>query len=331
MAASIERDFAAFVERRAAEGKTRGPLGPAIALLGLPDDTGIALNHGRAGAASGPTAFRAALARYGTDYDTQRRAALEVPIVDAGDIVPAAGASEGALLETHERVARAVRALHEHGLLPVCVGGGHDLTLPAVRGLAEAAPAAVMLGGINVDAHLDVRVEIGSGMPFRRLIEDGFVDPHRFVTFGAARFVHRADHVAWLEGVGGTLIDVETVQREPAAVERAFEVALGAETAAAGAAEMGGPPAIFVSIDLDALDGAHAPGVSAVNPAGLDVPAVTRIAERAGAEPHVRHFDLMELSPPHDVDGCTARVAALLFLHFLAGVAGRGPTVGRDG
>jgi arginase family enzyme len=57
---------------------------------------------------------------------------------------------------------------------------------------------------------------------------------------------------------------------------------------------------------------------------GLSVECAARFAEEAGRRAEVRHFDIMELSPPHDVDGRTARVAALLFMQFVAGFAERG-------
>jgi formimidoylglutamase len=303
-AATIVRD-----EEAISLPASAGPgMPPGIALLGLPDDTGVALNGGRLGAVSGPSAFRAALAAYGTPFDLARGGALDVRVVDAGDVMPIPGGTESSLLETHARVTDAVRALHDRGFLPVCVGGGHDLTLPSVRALSDVVGSGV--GGVSVDAHLDVRAEVGSGMPFRWLIEEEAVDPRRFTVFGAARFVHRADHVAWLEQKGVAVVGVEEARAGTAPEAEAFARALNG-------------PAAFVSIDLDALDGAVAPGVSAVNPDGLDVSAVARIAERAGREPAVRHFDLMELSPPHDEAGRTARVAAFVFLQFVAGFARR--------
>lgn len=305
-ASRIERDVKAFLGDRGHAAV------PALAILGLADDTGVALNRGRAGAAGGPGAFRAALARYGGMYDRERDAEITVPVVDAGDVLPARGDGEDALLETHERVREAAAALYAAGLMPVFVGGGHDLTLPTVRAFAEASDGPV--GGINVDAHLDVRERVGSGMAFRRLLDEGRLDPRRFVTFGAARFVHDAEHVRWLRDLGATVIGVDRARAGEDEMTRAFECATGSGDAA---------PRCFVTIDLDAIDVAHAPGVSATNPDGLDVRTVTALAERAGRSPAVRHFDLMELSPPHDTDGRTARLAALLFLHFLAGFAER--------
>lgn len=297
---------------------------PTLVMLGLPDDTGVALNGGRVGAAEAPSAFRAALAGYGTPFDLERAAVVRVRVLDAGDVVSAEGHDEEALHETHRRVTEAVRAIHDAGFVPVCVGGGHDLTYPSVRALAEhvadaseakaAGPndAAGSLGGINVDAHLDVREEVGSGMAFRRLIENGHLDARRFTVLGASRFVHAREHAGWLEDGGAAVFGIGAVHDDAATVDHAFSLAFGSVLAR---------PVLpgFVTIDLDAIDGAYAPGVSAVNPSGLDVATVAGIAERAGRTPGVRHFDLMELSPPYDVDGRTARVAALLFLHFVAG------------
>lgn len=282
-----------------------------MALLGLPDDTGIGLNHGRPGAADGPAAFRAALATFGTGWDGLPGRALNVAVFDAGDVMPAQGASEGTLLETHGRAQAAAAALHERDLIVVCVGGGHDLTLPTVAALSKHVRGPV--GGVNLDAHTDVRETVGSGMPFRRLIDTGALDPRRFVEAGLSRFVNAREHVEWLSSRGATLVSVEEVLELGVLARNWLDVALGADRAGAG----------FVTIDLDGLDGASVPGVSAVNPMGIPVSGACHLAEAAGAEPGVRHFDLMELSPPHDPSGRSAKVAALLFLSFITGVATR--------
>ncbi len=288
----------------AATIRTDSPQGCALALLGLPDDTGVKLNHGRPGAAEGPAAFRAALARYGTTWDGLRDLELHVKVFDAGDIQPAHGTNETALLETHARVERAVLEIHQLGLVPVCIGGGHDLTLPSVTALAKHARTRV--GGISLDAHLDVRPEVGSGMAFRRLIETKQLDPRRFVVVGVGRFANAAAHVQWLSKQRAHLLFVDAVLAKglPA---KPFEAAFA--KASAG----------FVSIDLDGIDSSAAPGVSAMNALGIKVSDACRIAELAGSDLRVRHFDLMELSPPHDPSGRTARVAAHLFLCFVAG------------
>jgi len=286
------------------------PEGCRCALLGLADDLGVRLNGGRPGARGGPTALRAALARFGVPWDGVRQRPLSVPIYDAGDVTPAPGDDERALLETHQRVQRAVAALHARGMISICVGGGHDLSLPSIAAVSTSTGGA--LGGINLDAHLDVRERIGSGMPFRRLIEDGSLDPRRFVELGLGRFVNDERDLEWLRAQGGTSIHAEVI------LERGLDRDAALELASAE-----GPA--FLSIDLDALDQSVAPGVSAPNPMGVPLWEAARLAEAAGANEAIRHFDLMELNPAVDVDGRTARAAALLLLHFVAGLCQRAP------
>lgn len=278
------------------------------ALLGLPDDLGVRLNRGRPGAKLGPAALRAALARFGTPWDAASGRSLTVGCFDAGDVEPAAGEGEAALFETHDRVERAARALRERGLVVLAVGGGHDLSLPTLRALSlgEQRP----LGGINLDAHLDVRARVGSGMPFRKLIEGGQLDARRFAEVGLGRFSNSREDWLWLSTRGARLVLADEV------LDRGLDV----DELIAWATRSG--PA-FLSVDLDGLDQRAAPGVSAPSPSGLDVRHACRVAEAAGRCPAVQHFDLMELNPRFDVRGRTARVAALLLASFLAGLEER--------
>jgi formiminoglutamase len=272
--------------RWAAAIRRDSPAGCAIALLGLPDDTGVKLNHGRPGAAAGPTAFRAALAGFGAADP----AVGKLPrVYDAGDI--RRGRS---LEETHARVTTATAALLRLGLFPVAVGGGHDLTFPFVRAIADRFPRPA---GLYFDAHLDVRPTRGSGMPFRKLVEECGVSALHL--HGFRPLANSREHLAWFKAHGGRI--------HP---DRA-KVAL--------------PPgrSFFVSFDLDVLDAAHAPGVSALNPDGWTVRQAAAWVRACGADRRVRCFDLMELNPIHDLERRTARVAVHLFLTFLAGFAQR--------
>lgn len=271
-----------------------------VALLGLADDTGVAMNHGRPGARDGPAAFRAALSRYGVTarMDEADGAAGWPKVFDAGDVVPGR-----TLHETHERVTTAVMAVLALGLLPVGVGGGHDLTFPFVRALhrhrRERLGDARPLAGVYADAHLDVRPEPGSGMPFRALLTHGYAG--RLVNVGVNRLVTARDHYEFFRAHGGRCAGVE-------------------ELAAPGALVHG---ADFASIDLDVLDASSAPGVSALNPAGLRVSEVAGLCEAAGRCASVAAIDFMEFNPVYDADHRTARVLAHLVLSFLSGLAAR--------
>lgn len=266
-------------------------MGCQVALIGLPDDTGVRLNGGRPGAAEGPAAFRSALARFGV----HEPAGWVYPkVFDAGDIIPAHGHDEDALLATHRRITEAVSAILELGLFPIAIGGGHDLTLPVVRAVARHHGP---LAGVYFDPHLDVRAEVGSGMSFRRIVEE--CGTSSLDVFGFSPLVNAREHVEWFGSHGGTT--------------HADGAGLSSALARPG---QGG---IFASFDMDVLDASHAPGVSAMNPAGWTVRESLEAAERCGACRDVRCFDIMELSPPHDEGGRTARAAAAIFLSFLKG------------
>jgi len=293
--------------------RTDAPDGCALALLGLPDDRGVVMNSGRPGAKDGPDAIRAALAAFGTTYDGLHERDLDVKVYDAGDVAPSTLSDPvEALTETHERVTEAARAIHDAGMIPICLGGGHDLTFPTVRALAQHASYPV--GGLNLDAHLDVRAEAGSGMPFRALIEGGHMNARCFSVLGAGRFANSAEHSRWLTEQGGRIIDAEVALKSDAPMKEAFSRLASGDAPDAPA---------FVTIDLDAIDASQAPGVSAMNPMGLSVQHAVQVARLAGTRSNIRHFDVMELSPMHDDRGRTAKIAALLVLTFIAGFQGR--------
>lgn len=290
--------------RYASTVATGSPDGCRVAILGLADDLGIRLNRGRPGAAEGPAAFRAALARYGTakpdDFRWPR-------VFDAGDVTPAPGDGPDALAETHDRVTEATLALLDLGLLPIGIGGGHDLTFPLVRAVAQRSPH---LRGVYFDPHLDVRAEPGSGMPFRAILEQTTV--RSVEIYGFSPLVNSNEHFTWFSHnrgrIGGDLQEVLD-DHHPDEPERDHD--------------------LFVSLDLDVIDMAHAPGVSAMNPCGWTSREAEAAVFATGACDRVRCFDIMELSPPHDQGGRTARLAAHLFLTFLRGLTDRPGWIGR--
>lgn len=275
-----------LAESKIASRLKPSPEGCQIGLIGIPDDTGVKLNHGRPGAAQGPDALRAALARYGV---AEPHDWAWPSIWDAGDVevVP------GDLEETHERVTNATLAMIEQGVFPIMLGGGHDLTFPFVRAVAEFHKP---MHGIYFDAHLDVREETGSGMPFRRLIESGAADSLR--VHGLDPYANTREHIDWFKDNGGCIAG------------RTHDDDWLAQPT-------------FVSLDMDVFDSAFAPGVSAHNPCGWSPSLGEQWVFQAGRHKQVKCFDIMELSPPHDQDGRTARLAARMLLAFLRGFSER--------
>jgi formimidoylglutamase len=255
----------------------------------MADDEGVRLNNGRVGAMEGPKAFRDAMTKYGVAHVES----AELPLLwDVGDV-----ASGMNLLDTHKRVGEVVAAVLDEGIFPIGVGGGHDLSLPLIRASAAAhGPLTV----IYFDAHLDVRETMGSGMAFRKLIEDAAASELHL--FGFNPLSNSREHLRFFREHGGLIHDIADF--DPGLWRDATNLA--------------------VSVDLDVLDAAFAPGVSAMNPCGLAPAQLAGPLRRLGRDPRVRCFDIMELNPLHDQEGRTAKVAVHLFLCFLCGFAERG-------
>ncbi|MBS1766561.1 MAG: formimidoylglutamase [Acidobacteria bacterium] len=268
-----------------------------LVLLGLCNEIGVVANGGRPGAAEGPAAFRAAFGRLPSRVLQGRR------LVDAGDI-PASAPYE-AFLEGAEAIVSAAVAA---GATPLLVGGGHDCSYGVWRGLGDGSAV------LAVDAHLDVRPTHApsSGNPFFRMIEAGLPGAD-LAQVGLQRFANSEGHETWLRLKGASLHFME-----PGREERALEAAQGALEVFAAKGRR-----VHATFDLDAIRAADAPGVSALAPWGLDAGTALSIAKACGACPAVAAFDLMELAPPLDRDGQTAKLAAYLAAAFLEGLASR--------
>ncbi len=290
--------------RPAAEVETT----PLANLVGVPFDTSI---MGRRGAKSGPEAvrwgFNASLLyepNLGVDLSGTPR------IADYGDI----DVMHTSVEQTWDRVSTVVEALIRLGQPLVTIGGDHGLTFPIIRGVCRAIEGPV--GVISVDAHLDVRIshhgEKSSGVPFRYMLDElsSQISGRNFVEFGIGGWLNTRAYHEWLLSNG-----VRTItQRE--IIRGDFDLLV--QEALDRASD--GTDAIYLTFDIDAIDGA---AVSATN-----VPAVGGIAAwqalelvwAFGRHPKAVAMDIMEVSPAWDSSTLTERIAASLALNFVAGL-----------
>ncbi len=275
-----------------------------VALVGFPVDEGVRRNGGRVGAADGPRALRECLYRMGPDPRMSGAfAALLGRTVDLGDIMP----SDEGLEQDQAQLGAVVGALLERGVMPIVLGGGHETAYGHVLGYAEAKRRVHL---VNWDGHADVRpLKEGkghSGSPFRQALEHTSGVAASYSAFGLhpqrvsaahATFVQRHGRLAWLSDLTA------------ASVERYVNETTG--------------PAL-ASFDLDLVDAAQAPGVSAPGVGGLDARLWLYAAERCARHPAFTSFEVVELNPAHDEGGRTATLAALTVWHLLRGIAARG-------
>lgn len=274
---------------------------PPRALVGFASDEGVRRNMGRVGAADGPAAIRRRLARLPAhDADA---------IFDAGDVV-----CVGADLDAAQTaLAARVSALIRDGFAPIVLGGGHEVAFGSFLGLADALGARLRerrVGVLNIDAHFDLRraPERNSGTPFLNIAE---LTAERG---GAFHYL--------CVGVGEQANTTAMFERADALGVRYWfdDECRGAtltQTLAALRGALEGFDDLHLSIDLDALQAAIAPGVSAPSPGGLSLEALEAIVAAAEETGKLRVIDVAECNPHFDRDEATASVAARLVWRLL--------------
>ncbi len=261
-----------------------------IVVVGFADETGIRNVGGRLGAKAGPTAIRTKLYKF-----TVTPPAL--PIYDLGDLQPAA-----TIEATHAQATEIVQRLHEAGHFPIVLGGGHDLAFPQALGLLQAnAKGPVTF--CNIDAHLDLRPateKITSGSPWYLLREHPLFQQSRsrIREFGIQRHCNAQALVDYATKHKISIDWLEDIRRKTTSADRQFQRLLATKGR------------LHVSLDIDSVNWAEAPGCSAPQTLGFRAEEVIAMSHAAGAAPRVESFGIFELSPSLDPDGRTAALAA---------------------
>lgn len=277
---------------------------PGVAMLGFACDEGVRRNHGRIGAAEGPAALRRMLSNLPVLDDA--------PLYDAGTVA----CTDGDLEAAQARYADAMAGLLDAGHLPVGLGGGHEIAYASYLGLAKH------LGGrrprvaiVNLDAHFDLRRQDqgSSGTPFLQAIEHARASdlPLDYLVYGVS-------------AAANTRVLFDTADALGVHYVRDDELGLLdlPQRLAELRAKLADVDAIYLTIDIDGLPHAMAPGVSAPAARGVPMEVVEPLLDVVAATGKLRLMDVAELSPPLDRDNVTARVAARL-IHRVAHAAMR--------
>jgi len=275
--------------------------GYGAVLVGEPYDGAVI---GRKGASSGPAALREALAATKTHHFD---AGPVGPVGDLGDVRAPRDATthefDAPVSDVQRRVTEVLAPVHAVDAIPVFLGGDNSLTYANARPLLDAGS----LGVVNFDAHLDVREvreEPTSGTPYRQLFDAGL---DAYACVGARHFETSTAYADFLRDRDGEVVTAEEVGEDPVA---AIDTALDALDAV---------EQVYVSVDLDVLDAAEAPGVSAPTPGGVTARELYRMLRLVAADDRVAGLEVVECAPPLDSDGRTARAGARAVAHFLAG------------
>jgi agmatinase len=286
--------------------------GADVAIVGAPTDD---LVSDRPGARFGPRAIRSASCPPGPHLEAGVDAFAELRILDFGDapVLPADP------VQTHDAIEHVVGQVLEAGAVPVVLGGDHGIAEPDIRACARRHGP---VGLAHFDTHTDTGTEVfgvavSHGTPMYRLVEAGLVDPRRYVQIGLRGYWPGEPEFSWQAERGITSLFMHDVRDLGirAVVERAVEV-------------VGAGPA-FLSIDVDVLDPAFAPGTGTPEPGGMTSADLLWACRELATRLELVGADLVEVIPTAvgsaDV---TALVADRAVREVLTGIALRARPAG---
>jgi agmatinase len=286
--------------------------GADVAIVGAPTDD---LVSDRPGARFGPRAIRAASAPPGPHLEVGVDGFAELRVVDFGDapVLPADP------LRTHQAIEATVRQVLDAGAIPIVLGGDHGIAEPDVRACAARRGP---VGLIHFDTHTDTGrevfgVEISHGTPMFRLVEAGHVDPRRYVQLGLRGYWPGEKELRWQAERGITSIFMHEIRDGgiQAAVERAVAV-VGA-----------GPT--FLSLDVDVLDPAFAPGTGTPEPGGMTSSQLLWAVREISRQVDLVGADVVEvIATGVGSADITALVAERMVREIVTGLAMRRRTAG---
>ncbi|MBI3555329.1 MAG: formimidoylglutamase [Deltaproteobacteria bacterium] len=291
-------------------GRPNGQNSPhAVELIGAADDRGVLNVGGRLGASHGPQAIRSMLSQFMLGLDG---AVGRVALYKGIDTSPGETIEEG-----HTALRRAVATSIKAGGTPIVLGGGHDYGYPHVAGAFDALGEKVAL--INVDAHLDLRPPgpqgITSGSPFFLALEAGMLKGSNFIEFGIQEHCNDGEFYKYALKKGVEVVMLEKARSAKGAA-RNLQLLLDKYSKR--------DFKVVVSFDLDAVQMAFAPGVSAPQTDGFTPAEFLAMAQLCGENPCVATIGFFELAPALDEGQRTIRLAATSIHRFLSGFSLRG-------
>lgn len=272
-----------------------------FALVGFKCDEGAQRDLSRTGAYEGPVAIRQRLARLPIQSTT-------LHLYDVGNII----CDDHDLEASQAALAHVVHTLMKQKIVPIVLGGGHEMAWGHYQGIAQTFPPETRLGIVNFDAHFDMheldKSQRGSAMT-------------AFYQIAAER-------------AHGRCLDLNCIGIQHAGnIRQLFDVAKSFQTNIILADELhqgqkeksidfvdriaDENDAIYISLSLDVFSPAFAPGVSTIQPLGLDPWHVIPLLRQIAASGKVVSYDIAEHVPRYDIDHRTAKLAATLVYEII--------------
>jgi agmatinase/guanidinopropionase len=276
--------------------------GVDVAIVGIPFDSGAS---NRPGTRFGPRKIReASLLLWGYNQVLGVAPTEALNIVDYGDVSTIAVDINA----TMENITSEVKGILENDVTVVAFGGDHSISLPLLRAHASKfGPPAV----IHFDSHPDTwdwefkDQPYSHGTPFRRAIEEELIDTSAYLQIGIRGPTSWANDLSNAEEMGAKILTID----------RVFEMGIPAVIAEMRATIRERP--VYVSLDIDSVDPAFAPGTGTPEVGGLTSYQMLQLV-RGMRGLNIIGFDLVEVSPPYDHGEITAILASNLAFEFIS-------------
>ncbi|MFD1737270.1 formimidoylglutamase [Bacillus salitolerans] len=200
----------------------------------------------------------------------------------------------------------------EHpNLTPIILGGDHSITAPSFKALTKSRNGRV--GIIQFDAHHDLRnLQDGgpsNGTPFRNLIDSGVLQGENLFQIGIRSFSNGKTYTSFARESGVTIYSMDDIREKGILpIVKSCLEKLKSKV-----------DYIYISLDMDVMDQAFAPGCPAIGPDGMDTPMIKQAIQYISRQPEVIGLDIVEIDPTLDYRDMTSRLAAYLLLTFISG------------
>jgi agmatinase len=255
--------------------------GVDVAIVGAPTDD---LVSDRPGTRFGPRAIRAASCPHGPHLEAGIDGMEVLKVVDFGDapVLPADPQ------RTHEAIEALVGQVVDAGALPIILGGDHSIAEPDMRAIASRRGP---IGLIHFDTHTDTGEEVfgvglSHGTIMYRLVDQGHVDPARYVQIGLRGYWPGPKEFGWQRERGIRSLFMHDVRDRGirSVVEEALTV-------------VGEDGPVFLSVDVDVLDPAYAPGTGTPEPGGMTAADLLWACREICSRVELVGMDVVEVAP----------------------------------
>ncbi len=281
-----------------------------LAFVGIPFDTASSY---RTGQRFGPAAVRDASVMVRRYNPIQRIALFDhLSAIDYGDLEVVPGNIE----KTYDLIEEGLTPLLNAGVVPVCIGGDHSVTLGELRAVAKRyGPVAL----VHLDAHADTDdepfgLQYNHGTPFRWAVKEGLLDTAHSISVGIRGSMYHPGEVRDSLDLGLEVVTAEDMRHSGLD-----------ETSEWIKRRVGDRPAFF-SFDVDFVDPAYAPGTGTPEVEGFTSRETLSLV-RSLRDLRFVAFDMVEMLPSYDPSGITAHLlahvgyefASIMALHFKNG------------